>query len=119
MSRARQVLGTLGEQAAARYLEERGYEILARNYRVPGGELDLVCQRPGLLVFCEVKTRTSAIFGLPEEAVTISKQLRIRRLATEYMRREGRRARTVRFDVFSVSVADGRITDIRHIANAF
>jgi putative endonuclease len=119
MTRARQVVGTLGEQAAATSLEEQGYEILHRNYRCRGGELDIVCQKNGILVFCEVKTRTSQHFGLPEEAVTIAKRRRLRRLALEYLQREGRRARALRFDVISVALSDGRVGELRHLVNAF
>ena len=119
MTRARQVVGTLGEQAAATSLIEQGYEILHRNYRCRGGELDIVCQKNGILVFCEVKTRTNGRFGLPEEAVTIDKRRRLRKLALEYLQREGRRARQLRFDVISVALADGRVGELRHLVNAF
>lgn len=119
MSSARRGVGTLGEQAACRALEGDGYRILHRNYRVRGGELDVVCERDGTLVFCEVKTRTSALFGLPEEAVTVTKRRRIRRLAAEYLHRERRSARRVRFDVLSVNVDGGAVTGIRHIVDAF
>ena len=119
MSRARQFTGTLGEQAAYASLVDQGYRVLHRNYRVRGGELDIVCERNGTLVFCEVKTRTSSQFGLPEEAVTIPKRRRLRRLALEYLQREGKRARTLRFDVISVFVTNGRVGELRHIVNAF
>ncbi len=119
MSQARRVLGTLGEQEACRLLEQNGYRIVDRNYRVRGGELDIVCERDGVLVFCEVKTRTSALFGLPEEAVTFAKRRRIRRLAAEYLQRQRRRVGAVRFDVVSVEVDGGRVGALRHIPNAF
>ena len=116
---SRQVVGTLGEQAACAALTDQGYRILHRNYRVRGGELDIVCERNGILVFCEVKTRTSTQFGLPEEAITIAKRRRLRRLALEYLQREGRHARTLRFDVISVAMTDGRVGELRHLVNAF
>lgn len=119
MRNGRQLLGTLGEQAACRMLEEGGYRIIGRNYRVRGGELDVICELGGVLVFCEVKTRTSALFGLPEESVTGIKRGRIRRLALEYIQRERPRARSFRFDVVSVTVDEGRVADIRHIVDAF
>jgi putative endonuclease len=117
--RAQQHTGTLGEQAACAALTDQGYQILHRNYRVRGGELDIVCEQAGTLVFCEVKTRTSVQFGLPEEAITAAKRRRIRRLALEYLQREGRRGVSLRFDVFSVAVADGRVGELRHLVNAF
>ncbi|HVL82247.1 MAG TPA: YraN family protein [Actinomycetota bacterium] len=119
MSQTRRVLGSLGEQAACDDLVRRGYRIVARNYRVRSGEIDIVCEQDGVLVFCEVKTRTSAVFGLPEEAVTASKRRRLRRLGAEYLQRERVRARAVRFDVVSVNVDGGRVSSIRHIPNAF
>jgi putative endonuclease len=93
--------------------------VVARNYRLRQGELDIVCERAGTLVFCEVKTRTSDAFGLPEEAVTALKRRRIRLLAAEFLHREGHRARRMRFDVVAVKVADGCVVDLRHIVNAF
>ena len=119
MSRARQITGTLGEQAAAAKLEQLGYRILHRNYRVRGGEIDIVAEDDGALVFCEVKTRTSVAFGLPEEAVTAMKRQRLRRLALEYLQREGRRAKQLRFDVIAVFVVNGAVTDCRHLIAAF
>lgn len=119
MTRARQIVGTLGEQAAATALEEQGYKILHRNYRCSRGEIDIICERNGILVFCEVKTRTSDRFGLPEEAVTITKRRRIRKLALEYLQREQRRARQLRFDVISVAIVAGRVGELRHLVNAF
>jgi putative endonuclease len=119
MSRARQFVGTLGEQAACVALEAKGYRILNRNYRVRGGELDIVCELDGTLVFCEVKTRTSALFGIGEEAVTAAKQRRLRKLALEYLQREGRRARAIRFDVIAIDVSDGLVSELRHLENAF
>jgi putative endonuclease len=119
MSRARQVTGTLGEQAACAALEAKGYRVLSRNYRVRGGELDIVCERDGVLVFCEVKTRTSALFGAGEEAVTFAKQRRLRKLALEYMQREGVRARSIRFDVIAIDVAEGLVSELRHLEACF
>jgi putative endonuclease len=119
MTQARRVLGTLGEQAACSVLERAGYDVVARNYRVRGGEIDVVCERNGILVFCEVKTRTSTLFGIPEEAVTAAKRRRLRKLAAEYLYRENRRARFIRFDVIAITVCDGEVVELRHIENAF
>lgn len=70
----RQQVGRWGEAVASRFLEKRGYQILARNARTPYGEIDLVArQKDGCLVFVEVKTRTNAVFGYPEEAVDARK----------------------------------------------
>ena len=119
MTQARRVLGASGEARAASWYEEHGYRVLARNWRCRDGELDLVVALGRTVVFCEVKTRTSTQFGLPEEAITIAKRRRLRKLALEYLQREGRRARTLRFDVISVALADGRVGELRHLVNAF
>jgi putative endonuclease len=104
----RRELGASGEDLVAAWYEANGYEIAARNWRCREGELDLVLVRNRVLVFCEVKTRTSELFGVPAEAVTYEKRARIRRLAARYLD-EGPpvRPREIRFDV--ASVLDGRI----------
>ena len=87
----------------AAWYQARGYEVLARNWRCRDGELDLVASSDRHLVFCEVKTRSSTAFGAPAEAVTRTKQLRLRRLAARWLREQGHTpAREVRFDVASV-----------------
>lgn len=92
-----------GEEAAAGWYQSRGYEVVARNWRGQHGELDLVLRRSATIVFCEVKTRSSVAFGEPHEAVTRTKQLRIRRLALEWLAQQGRHPRfEIRFDVASV-----------------
>ena len=106
-SNPRQKLGAHGERVAARRYEEAGYQVVARNWRCSDGELDLVLRRPGVLVFAEVKCRSSDRFGVPAEAVTPAKQRRIRRLAQRFCAETGERARELRFDV--VSVLRGRV----------
>ena len=100
----RRALGAHGEGMAGDWYIERGYTVLDRNWRTRQGELDLVLERDGVVVFCEVKTRTSDAFGIGAEAVTREKQLRIRRLATEWLTAHDRRARELRFDVVSILV---------------
>ncbi len=102
MTVARQKLGAHGERLAARRYEAAGYSVVARNWRCTEGELDLVLRGDDVLVFAEVKTRSSARFGVPAEAVTPAKQRRIRRLAHRFCADSGVRARTVRFDVVSI-----------------
>jgi putative endonuclease len=99
----RRALGVSGEDLAAAWYQTRGYAVLARNWRTREGEIDLVVERRRDLVFCEVKTRTSGAFGAPAEAVSATKQARIRRLAASWMRSGvGPAPRSVRFDVASV-----------------
>jgi putative endonuclease len=77
--------------------------VLARNWRCREGELDLVAAQGRVFVFCEVKTRTTDAFGVPAEAVTRTKQARIRRLAARWISEEAPvRPRQIRFDVAAV-----------------
>lgn len=103
------VLGEQGEARAAAWYEAHGYEVVARNWRCPEGELDLVARRDDVLVFCEVKTRSSTRYGVPAEAVTADKQRRLRRLAGRYLAGGSGRAPTaeLRFDV--ACVLGGRV----------
>ena len=106
MSRARQALGRYGEDRAARWYEDRGYRVLARNWRVREGEIDLVLAKQRVLVFCEVKTRTSDRFGSAAEAVGPRKQQQVRAVARRYLADEVRRAPgNIRFDVAAVTPA--------------
>ena len=107
--------GQLGEELAAQHLESLGYRIVARNWRGRTGELDIVCEHGDWLVFVEVKTRSSARFGLPEDAVDARKLRRLRRVATEFMIREVGEQRLSRFDVVAVEAGpDGR-SSVRHL----
>ncbi|MBN2623153.1 MAG: YraN family protein [Acidimicrobiales bacterium] len=101
----RQRLGARGEQLAADWYVARGYEVVVRNWRCRDGELDLVVARKGELVFCEVKTRSSDRFGVPAEAVTRTKQRRLRVLAARFLAEHGGgggAGRSIRFDVAAV-----------------
>lgn len=102
-------LGISGEDAVAAWYVERGYALVARNWRAGRtGELDLIVRKGRTYVFCEVKTRSSAAFGAPVEAVGRAKQLRIRQLAAAWLREQRpASALDVRFDV--ASVLGGRI----------
>jgi len=102
MGRERVALGAWGEARVARRYESIGYEILDRNWRVRGGELDLVVGRPGEIVFCEVKTRRSDRFGGAMEAVGATKQQRVRRSAARWLECHQHRGR-IRFDVAAVT----------------
>lgn len=107
MTARRQALGALGEALAADWYEANGYEVVSRNWRCREGELDLVVRKQRTIVFCEVKTRTTDAFGLPQEAVTYEKRQRIRQLAAKWLDESPIRARQIRFDV--AAVLDGRL----------
>lgn len=79
-----------------------GYEIVARNWRCPRGELDIVAWRDGVLAVCEVKARSNANFGDPFEAITPRKVLRLRRAAAAFVASLHRPTKEIRFDAASV-----------------
>ncbi len=106
--------GRAGEDLAARWYTQHGYRLLARNWRGPSGEIDLVVGRRRLVVVAEVKTRRSDAFGPAAAAVGPAKQRRLRRLAAEWLATTGVRGVEVRFDV--VAITGGHI-DV--IADAF
>jgi putative endonuclease len=99
---SRAELGAQGEQAVARWYEDHGYAVVARNWRCRHGELDLVVRQGRLYVFCEVKTRRSLTFGAPVEAVTAAKRARLRRLALAWLEASKVAPVGIRFDVASV-----------------
>lgn len=103
----------------AQWYERSGYEVLDRNWRRREGELDLILGRGRAVVFCEVKTRTSHRFGAPVEAITRTKQQRIRVLAALWLGESGLRGRDLRFDVASVMVERGTAPVIEVLEGAF
>lgn len=109
--------GRTGEDAAARFYRRAGFTV-ERNYRAGRIEVDLVACRPGLVVFCEVKTRRTDRYGLPAEAVGYEKQARIRRAAAAWLASRHPGPVEVRFDVVSAIVDGGRI-QLTHIPTAF
>lgn len=119
MTHARGALGAEGERRAARWLERRGYRITARNVRVEGVEVDLIALRRGVVVFVEVKTRSSRRAGAPEEAVDAAKQRRLVRAAAGWLRAHPRAGRRARFDVVACERDASGAWSIRHLEGAF
>jgi putative endonuclease len=121
----KQKTGIRGEDLAAAYLENHGFRILERNYRFRRAEIDLIClqshkgrrNRPEL-VFVEVKSRNTASFGYPEDAVDRNKQRNLIKAARAYLFAKGLTATSCRFDVVSVENVNG-YAEIMHIENAF
>ncbi len=111
-------LGIWGEGIAARYLQNKGYKILDRNYYTRNGELDIICEKDGKLVFVEVKTRKSTKFGSPEEAITRKKINHLRQAALIYLKTVERPYQEIRFDVIAILI-DGNEKTINHIEQAF
>ncbi len=116
--------GSRGEHLAARFLEDKGYTVLERNYRFAHEEIDLICFVPypddegGEVVFVEVKARRGAAFGTPEDAVNRAKQQAIMRVAEAYLFERKLGAALVRFDVVSVRM-DVDPPSLQHYENAF
>ena len=100
--------GAAGEEAAVRFLQQSGYEIIERNYYYLRGEIDIVAKDGTVLVFVEVKSRRSTSFGAPEESVTPKKQELLRRTAEGYVAERGIVDTECRFDVVSVIMRDGK-----------
>lgn len=111
--------GQAGEAAAAAYLEEKGWRIAERNWRAGRGELDIIAwAHDSLLVFVEVKTRSSDGFGGPEDAVNAKKQDLLARTAGLYMEHIGYDWE-IRFDIVAVFVKGSTVQEIRHVEDAF
>ena len=102
MTVARRALGISGEDAAAAWYAANGYEVVARNWTCRDGELDLVVRRHRVIVFCEVKTRSTNLFGSPAEAVNHVKRQKLRVLAAKWLDESPVRPREIRFDVVSI-----------------
>lgn len=115
-------IGMLGEDLAEKYLELKGWDILARNYRSPAGEADIVANdADGSLVLVEVKSRYvrgTAAMVMPEIAVDLEKQRRYRNIGLLYIATHPA-CDNVRFDVIAVNMADGHKAQIRHLEGAF
>jgi putative endonuclease len=111
--------GRSAEDLAVALLESRGYHILARNWRRPEGELDVVADDGGVCVFVEVRSRTGEEFGHPLESVNARKRGRIVRAARLYLDAVPTQAAGFRFDVVGVTFVDGREPEVLHIEDAF
>jgi putative endonuclease len=118
-TRSTRPVGQLGEALAARYLERRGFEILARNLRSRLGEIDLIAREGRTLVFVEVKARRGRGGDPPQAAVDGRKQARLARLAVAYLARERASDRACRFDVVAVTLEAGDAARIEHFPGAF
>ncbi|MBP2651305.1 MAG: hypothetical protein H6Q74_2130 [Firmicutes bacterium] len=112
--------GVAGEKLAQEYLLKNKYKILATNYRTATGEIDIIAEQRTMLVFVEVKTRSSDLYGSPGEAVTLHKQRKITQTALWYLKQTGQWEARVRFDVMEVWLKDDiKNARLNHIINAF
>jgi putative endonuclease len=112
-------LGRGGESLAAAWLEARGMRVIARNWRCPYGEADLITEVEDTLVFVEVKTRRGERHGIPEEAITPAKQRHLIAVAQAFLAEHGREEQPYRIDVLAIQLSPhGTLIEIRHHPNA-
>jgi putative endonuclease len=114
----RRARGQEAEELAARWLEARGWQVLDRNHALRRGEVDLVCEREGVLAFVEVRSRTGEAHGGPEETVDRRKARRVVLAAEDWLARHGAPGRDIRFDVVAVTFGEGEAR-IVHFPAAF
>lgn len=115
----RRAVGLTAEQAAAAFLASRGLAVVARNVRLPEGEIDLICRDRDRWVFVEVKCRRATWGDAPGAAVSWPKRRRIVRLAQHWLKSRGEPDAAGRFDVVAVTVDDVGRTHVHHIPGAF
>jgi putative endonuclease len=107
--------GRIGEEAAARYLIDKGYSVFLRNFHTRFGEIDLICRDKNMLIFVEVKAKKGVEFGLPEEMFTRYKYAKVRRMAEVYL--QGKEV-PCRIDMIAVELKqDNTVGEIRHYEN--
>jgi putative endonuclease len=119
MTEKSQRVGERGEDAAAAYLQRTGVTVIARNWRCPQGEIDIVGLDGETVVLCEVKTRRTPAKGSPEESITAAKRRRYSRLAEAYLQSAGLTDVSVRFDVIGLLVIGEDRALLRHHRGAF
>ncbi len=117
-SEQRRGLGAWGERHAKDFLLKLGYTIIESNYRSKTGEIDIVAEDKGCLVFVEVKTRRNRSFGGPEESFTVRKEERLALLADEYIQERCLQPEDWRLDLVTVEFIKGKKPDIQLIRNA-
>ena len=119
MAIGRQERGRDGEEIAAEYLRQNGYRILARNYRCPVGELDLVAEQGDSVVFVEVRTRRAGCMVRPEDTVNRTKMRHVVRSAEHFLSSTAREDRPWRVDVVALEVDHaGRPVRVEHYQDA-
>ena len=114
----RRAYGNEAEAMAARFLEDQGYRIRARNFRCRYGELDVVAEQGDTVCFVEVRMRSSAVWGDPSHTVSFAKQRKVVKAALHYLLVHRLRDRMIRFDVISV-VGRGERATVEHLPGAF
>lgn len=113
--RAKDAVGRYGENVAASFLTQAGWQVVDRNWRGPSGELDIVALHGSELIIVEVKTRSGDGFGHPAEAVTPAKLARLRRLAGQWLDAHDLHPTGVRIDVIAVRTARSGAASVEHL----
>ncbi|MEW6778311.1 MAG: YraN family protein [Bdellovibrionota bacterium] len=118
---SRQKTGTWAEELAEKFLQKAGYKTVARNYRCKTGEVDLIVEKNGALVFVEVRARENEDYGNPIESLTPAKQRRIARAAQYYLASEWKKGEPeeMRFDFIGIVFGESDEPQIEHVENAF
>jgi putative endonuclease len=111
-------IGTNGERIAAKFLQNKGYRILAQNWRYGKKEVDIIAETARDLVFVEVKTRSGFAFGFPEEAVTPQKKAFLKTAAAAYFEAAATQ-KLLRFDIISILLRADTSHELHHIEDAF
>ena len=120
MDRSRLNVAEIGESLAVKHLKARGCKVLARNYRVRRGEIDIIVRDGEFTVFVEVKTRRSLKFGVPQAAVTLQKQRQISKVALAYLQSQNLLDAPCRFDVIAIHLSPQlKLLRLEHIESAF
>jgi len=115
----RKITGGFGEELALKYLRARGYSIVEKNFRTPFGEIDIIAERDGCVIFLEVKTRISGRFGPPLSAITRAKKQRIIKNCLYYMKSRKILWGPCRIDVIGIKLDhELRIERVQYIKNA-
>jgi len=115
----RKALGELGERWARQYIERHGYRVRETNFRCREGEIDIIAEHEGCLVFVEVRTKTGSRFGTPEESVTVAKQEKLVSVAMSYLQAHEDLPSEWRIDVVAIEVGrNGRVVRTELIQNA-
>jgi len=115
----RKQVGIIGEKAAQSFLKKKGYRIRETNYRCREGEIDIITEKKGVLVFVEVRTKTGSGFGSPEESVTFAKKEKLVLLAQSYISHHRNMPSSWRIDFVGVELdQNGKTKRIELIENA-
>lgn len=110
--------GRWGEEKAKSYIEEKGFKIIEKNFRISRGEIDLIAEKENTIIFIEVKTRKNSFFGPPQSAVNFKKQNKIKKVAKYFLVNNNYKDYKKRFDVIAI-IYNNKNIDIEHYKNSF